>query len=47
MLIEKQSNFPKEFFYGTYKFNFMFTKNKEVHGCFILVIELKRPWEKE
>jgi len=39
------ANFPKSFFYGTYKFRSFYTKNNEVYGCFILVIELKRPWE--
>ncbi|CAH1714092.1 uncharacterized protein LOC114128780 [Aphis gossypii] len=38
-------NFPKTYFYGVYKFRFFFTKNNEVYGCTILVIELKRPWE--
>ncbi|KAF0766097.1 Uncharacterized protein FWK35_00005067 [Aphis craccivora] len=38
-------NFSKTFFYGSYKFRFFFTKNNEVYGCFVLVIELRRPWE--
>jgi len=40
-----KANFPKSFFYGTYKFRYYYTKNNEVYGCFIIVIELKRPWE--
>ncbi|XP_022174002.1 uncharacterized protein LOC111036316 [Myzus persicae] len=39
------SNFPKTFFYGTYRFRFYYTKNNEVYGCFMIVIEIKRPWE--
>ncbi|XP_022174004.1 uncharacterized protein LOC111036317 [Myzus persicae] len=39
------ANFPKTFYYGTYRFRFFYTKNNEVYGCFIIVIELKRPWE--
>ncbi|XP_050525979.1 uncharacterized protein LOC126896876 [Daktulosphaira vitifoliae] len=44
-LIE-QSNFPKEFFYGTYKFKLFYTnKNNETVGCLYLVMDIKRPWE--
>eukprot|EP00102_Acyrthosiphon_pisum_P023882 XP_016661092.1 PREDICTED: uncharacterized protein LOC107884113 [Acyrthosiphon pisum] len=39
------SQFPKRFFYGTYKMRFRYTKNKETYGCLIFVIEIKRPWE--
>ncbi|XP_060881271.1 uncharacterized protein LOC132952828 [Metopolophium dirhodum] len=39
------TNFPKTFFYGTYRFTIYFTKNNEVYGCFTLVVEVKRPWE--
>ncbi|XP_022174006.1 uncharacterized protein LOC111036319 [Myzus persicae] len=38
-------NLPKQFFYGTYKFRFQFTKNNVVYGCATSVIEVKRPWE--
>ncbi|XP_060849625.1 uncharacterized protein LOC132928778 isoform X1 [Rhopalosiphum padi] len=43
-----RSNFPKTFFYGTYKTRFHFTDqlNNEF-GCSIFVIEVKRPWEIE
>ncbi|KAL4148715.1 hypothetical protein QTP88_002884 [Uroleucon formosanum] len=43
--IFKSTNFPKTFFYGTYRFRARFTKNKIVYGCFIAVVEVKRPWE--
>jgi len=39
------ANLPKQFFYGTYKFNFQLIKNKVVHGCATSVLEVKRPWE--
>lgn len=39
------ANFPKTLFYGTYRFRFSFTKNNEIHGCFIMIIEIKRRWE--
>ncbi|XP_022174010.1 uncharacterized protein LOC111036323 [Myzus persicae] len=39
------SNFPKTFFYGTYRFRAHFTKNQEENGCFGAVLEVKRPWE--
>jgi len=41
------TNFPKSFFYGTYKFRVMYTKNKEAYACFIFVLEVKRTWEVE
>ncbi|XP_022174353.1 uncharacterized protein LOC111036583 [Myzus persicae] len=42
---ELYSNLPKQFFYGTYKLRFQFTKNKIVHGCVTYILEVKRPWE--
>ncbi|XP_022164849.1 uncharacterized protein LOC111029908 [Myzus persicae] len=45
----QRSNFPKTFFYGTYKTRFYFTDdghNNET-GCATIVIEVKRPWEKD
>eukprot|EP00102_Acyrthosiphon_pisum_P027469 XP_016664679.1 PREDICTED: uncharacterized protein LOC107885542 [Acyrthosiphon pisum] len=39
------ANFPKTLFYGTYRFRFSYTKNNEICGCVILVLEVKRPWE--
>ncbi|CAH1714090.1 unnamed protein product [Aphis gossypii] len=39
------ANFSKKYFYGSYKFRFSFTKNNEVYGCFVIVVELRRPWE--
>ncbi|XP_025419795.1 uncharacterized protein LOC112690089 isoform X2 [Sipha flava] len=40
------SNFPKIFFYGTYKVRFFLTdKNNIEHGCGSVVVEVKRPWE--
>ncbi|XP_025198741.1 uncharacterized protein LOC112597045 [Melanaphis sacchari] len=39
------SNFPKSFFYGTYKFRVIYSKKNEVYNCFTLIVEIKRPWE--
>eukprot|EP00102_Acyrthosiphon_pisum_P018948 XP_016656158.1 PREDICTED: uncharacterized protein LOC107882394 isoform X2 [Acyrthosiphon pisum] len=39
------TNFPKTFFYGTYRFSAHFTKQKIVYGCFMAIVEVKRPWE--
>lgn len=36
------SNFPKTFFYGTYKMRFHF-ENNIVYDCIHYVIEVKRP----
>jgi len=41
------ANFPKSFFYGTYKFRVSYTKNNEVYACFTFVVEVKRTWETE
>lgn len=39
-------DFPKTFFYGTYRTRVTITdKNKNIFGCFIVVVEVKRPWE--
>ncbi|XP_060840903.1 uncharacterized protein LOC132921740 [Rhopalosiphum padi] len=38
-------NVPKTFFYGVYKVRFSITKINDVYGCFIVIIEVKRPWE--
>lgn len=43
--IIKKTNFPKKFFYGTYKFRYFYSRKNEIYGCFICVIDLKRPWE--
>ncbi|XP_060843144.1 uncharacterized protein LOC132923279 [Rhopalosiphum padi] len=44
----ENTNFPKQIFYGTYKFNIIYTeKNGDRCGCFTFVIEVKRPWEIE
>lgn len=45
--ILNDSNLPKEFFYGTYRARFYFSKQNEIYGCFIMIIEIKRPWEME
>lgn len=42
-----ESNFPKTFFYGTYKIHFILSKNGTRQGCFTLLVEIKRPWEKD
>lgn len=39
----KDSNAPKVFIYGTYKFYLYFTKNNEVLGCQAYIMEFKRP----
>jgi len=39
------SNLPKTFFYGTYKYNVIISKDNIYYGCFIVIVELKRPWE--
>ncbi|XP_027842577.2 uncharacterized protein LOC126550058 [Aphis gossypii] len=39
----KDSNAPKVFLYGTYKFHLYFTKNNEVLGCEAYILEFKRP----
>ncbi|XP_016660864.1 uncharacterized protein LOC107884034 [Acyrthosiphon pisum] len=39
------SNFPKKFFYGTYKMRVHYEKNNIVYGCITFVLEVKRPWE--
>ncbi|XP_050430651.1 uncharacterized protein LOC126839386 [Adelges cooleyi] len=42
----RQNNFPKKFFYGEYKMTFLFTKSTgEKLGCFVLVLDVIRPWE--
>ncbi|XP_050057700.1 uncharacterized protein LOC114123685 [Aphis gossypii] len=38
----KDSNAPKVFLYGTYKFHLYFTKNNEVLGCQAYILEFKR-----
>ncbi|XP_050436990.1 uncharacterized protein LOC126843473 [Adelges cooleyi] len=39
-------NFPKQFFYGTYKLKVFYTDPSDVLvGCVIIVIEYVRPWE--
>ncbi|XP_022179602.1 uncharacterized protein LOC111040154 [Myzus persicae] len=40
------TNLPKQIFYGTYKMNYT-KKSGRVVGCFIFVIEIKRPFELE
>ncbi|XP_050421328.1 uncharacterized protein LOC126833816 [Adelges cooleyi] len=44
-LIE-DSNFPKQFFYGTYKFKLSYVDVKnQLVGCVVFVVEIIRPWE--
>lgn len=45
--IEKKFwNIPKLLIYGTYKVHISVTDaNKKIQGCFILLAEVKRPWE--
>lgn len=45
--IYKISNFPKTFFYGTYRFRLMISKKNETVACIIAVLSVKRPWEIE
>ncbi|XP_022177763.1 uncharacterized protein LOC111038830 [Myzus persicae] len=37
-----KTNMPKTFVYGTYKVKFYYTRNKEVCGCCIFILEFKR-----
>ncbi|XP_050441204.1 uncharacterized protein LOC126846104 [Adelges cooleyi] len=38
--------FPKEFFYGTYKFRLAYTDSKDVVvGCLYVIVDVLRPWE--
>ncbi|VVC38086.1 Hypothetical protein CINCED_3A001665 [Cinara cedri] len=41
-----KGSFPKQMFYGTYKYRLFFKdiKNKQ-KGCIIFLIDIKRPWE--
>eukprot|EP00102_Acyrthosiphon_pisum_P026891 XP_016664101.1 PREDICTED: uncharacterized protein LOC107885128 [Acyrthosiphon pisum] len=39
------TNFPKTFFYGTYRMSCYITKNHETYGCAKIIVEVKRPWE--
>ncbi|XP_050526763.1 uncharacterized protein LOC126897290 [Daktulosphaira vitifoliae] len=42
----QEANFPKQFFYGTYKLKTYYTDtNKNIVGCSIIVVEFLRPWE--
>eukprot|EP00102_Acyrthosiphon_pisum_P023946 XP_016661156.1 PREDICTED: uncharacterized protein LOC100570696 [Acyrthosiphon pisum] len=42
------TNFPKQMFYGTYKFKIKYLeKNGDQAGCFSFTVEIKRPWETE
>ncbi|XP_050432501.1 uncharacterized protein LOC126840658 [Adelges cooleyi] len=44
-LFEKM-NIPKQLYYGTYKMKIVYTdKSDVVVGCFIIVVEILRPWE--
>uniref|UniRef100_A0A2S2NM47 MD-2-related lipid-recognition domain-containing protein n=1 Tax=Schizaphis graminum TaxID=13262 RepID=A0A2S2NM47_SCHGA len=38
-------NVPKTYFYGVYKLRLTITKINEVYCCFILILDIKRPWE--
>ncbi|CAI6344630.1 unnamed protein product [Macrosiphum euphorbiae] len=39
----KETNVPKTFFYGTYKFHVQYSRNNEKFGCQVYIIEFKRP----
>uniref|UniRef100_A0A2S2PPQ3 Uncharacterized protein n=1 Tax=Schizaphis graminum TaxID=13262 RepID=A0A2S2PPQ3_SCHGA len=41
--ISKDSNLPQTFLYGTYKFYFYYTRQNEILGGQVNIIELKRP----
>lgn len=42
----ENNNFPKEFFYGKYKTVIKFeNKQKELLGCLVIQMNIKRPWE--
>ncbi|CAH1720400.1 unnamed protein product [Aphis gossypii] len=40
--IIKNTNVPKSFLYGTYKFNVYYTRQNEIYGCQICILEIKR-----
>lgn len=44
-LLIKYGNFPKVVFYGLYKFRQSFLMNKELRGCVLAVVNIRRPWE--
>lgn len=44
-LFIEQTNIPKMLFYELYKAKYIVSKNKNIVGCVIFVIEIKRPWE--
>jgi len=44
-IIFRCGNAPKVFFYGFYKYRLSFWRKKEVQGCIIFVVDIKRPWE--
>ncbi|XP_060847262.1 uncharacterized protein LOC132926864 [Rhopalosiphum padi] len=41
--IFKNSNLPKTFLYGTYKFYIYFSRKNEIFACQVFILELKRP----
>ncbi|XP_022161652.1 uncharacterized protein LOC111027554 [Myzus persicae] len=41
--IFEQSNMPKAFFYGTYKFHAQYSRKNENFGCQVYILEFKRP----
>ncbi|XP_022161642.1 uncharacterized protein LOC111027548 [Myzus persicae] len=40
--IFKDSNLPKTFFYGTFKFYVYYTRKNEIYGCQVFIIETKK-----
>lgn len=40
-----ETNFPKTFFYGTYKLRFFYSDKTDNYGCVLVLMEVKRPWE--
>ncbi|XP_029342811.1 uncharacterized protein LOC107884569 [Acyrthosiphon pisum] len=41
--ILKETNIPKTFFYGTYKFHVQYSRKNEKFGCQVYIVEFKRP----
>jgi len=39
----EKSNFPRSFFYGTYKFRIFYSKANEIFGCQLYIVDIKRP----
>ncbi|XP_050443422.1 uncharacterized protein LOC126847327 [Adelges cooleyi] len=42
----QNTNLPKQFFYGSYKFRLYYTDyTGKIIGCLIVIVDVVRPWE--